>query len=131
MSTPSPAPPRLSTGIKTLDACLGGGLIPGTLPVVVGASGIGKTQLGLQFAQPGSDQEGPRGVIFDMSARIDSQSHAEYAQRMFSWALAEQTYARIEPVDFFSAIDRGNYLHVFDQHGRRVTERDMGFDAWH
>ena len=37
---------RLSTGIGGLDPLLGGGLIPGTLTVVVGASGIGKTQLG-------------------------------------------------------------------------------------
>ena len=44
---------RLSTGVPGLDERLGGGLIPGTLTVVVGASGIGKTQLGLQFAHAG------------------------------------------------------------------------------
>ena len=44
---------RLSTGIDGLDELLGGGLMPGTLTVVVGASGIGKTQLGLQFAAAG------------------------------------------------------------------------------
>ena len=38
---------RQSTGITGLDAMLGGGLIPGTLTVVVGATGIGKTQVGL------------------------------------------------------------------------------------
>jgi len=42
--------PRLSTGIPALDDLLGGGLLPGRLAVVVGATGIGKTQLGLQFA---------------------------------------------------------------------------------
>ena len=25
----------------------------------------------------------------------------------------------------------GDYLHVFDQHGRRVTRADLDFDAWH
>jgi KaiC/GvpD/RAD55 family RecA-like ATPase len=41
---------RLHTGISDLDALLGGGLLPGTLTVVAGATGIGKTQFGLHFA---------------------------------------------------------------------------------
>ena len=44
---------RLATGVEGLDELLGGGLLPGTLRVVVGSTGIGKTQLGLQFAQAG------------------------------------------------------------------------------
>ncbi len=46
-------PPRLSTGIDGLDDLLGGGLLPGTLTAVVGSTGIGKTQFGLQFANAG------------------------------------------------------------------------------
>ena len=56
---------RQSTGVPGLDERLGGGLLPGTLTVVVGATGIGKTQLGLQYAQAGAAQEGRRGVVFD------------------------------------------------------------------
>src|SRR5687768_1544613 len=78
---------RQSTGVPALDDALGGGLRPGTLTVIVGATGIGKTQLGLQFAQAGQTQENRRGVIFDSSSRGDSQSHAEYAKRMFDWHL--------------------------------------------
>ena len=54
---------RLSTGVPGLDELLGGGLIPGTLTVVVGATGIGKTRLGLQFANAGSTQEARRGIL--------------------------------------------------------------------
>jgi circadian clock protein KaiC len=50
---------RLFTGIDGLDALLGGGLLAGTLTVVVGSAGIGKTQLGLQFLHAGRDREGP------------------------------------------------------------------------
>ena len=78
---------RQSTGIAGLDEMLGGGLLPGTLTVVVGSTGIGKTQLGLQFAAAGQADEGRRGVIFDVAARGDSQNHAQYAQRMFNWTL--------------------------------------------
>lgn len=123
---------RLSTGIRALDEHLGGGLVPGTLTVVVGATGIGKTQLGLQFANQGQAQEGRRGIVFDMSARIDSQNHANYARRMFDWPLTSHPRYRFSAERFFAA-DRavGDYLHVFDEQGARVTQRETGFDAWH
>ena len=79
---------RLSTGVPGLDELLGGGLLPGTLTVASGATGIGKTQLGLQLPQAGRAQEGERGIIFDMCSRGDSQNHADYARRMFDWQLA-------------------------------------------
>jgi KaiC/GvpD/RAD55 family RecA-like ATPase len=123
---------RLSTGIAGLDERLGGGLLPGTLTVLVGSTGIGKTQAGLQFAHAGKSQEGRRGIVFDMSARGDPQAHAEYARRMFGWELqAVEPEAYVDPGEFFSP-DRpgGDYLHVFDQSGRRVTRGDMDFDAW-
>ena len=49
---------RVSTGIPSLDAMLGGGLLPGTLSVVYGATGIGKTHLGLTFANHGRAADG-------------------------------------------------------------------------
>src|SRR6476469_1365451 len=77
-----PESERLSSGVPGLDERLGGGLIPGTLTVVLGATGIGKTQLGIQFAAAGRTREGTPGVIFDMTARLDSQNHADYANRI-------------------------------------------------
>ena len=123
--------PRLSTGVPGLDPLLGGGLIPGTLTVVVGASGIGKTQLGLHFAHAGGQQEGRRGVIFDTTARFDSQNHAEYARGLFGWSMTAQPRERFEPERFFDPQAAGDYCHVFELTGRRVTERELGFDAWH
>lgn len=123
---------RLSTGVPGLDELLGGGLLPGTLTVVVGATGIGKTQLGLQFAEAGLRQEGRRGALFDMSSRGDSQGHAEYARRMFDWRLeTEQPERAATPHDVFDASSLlGDYLRVFDYSGRRVTRRDLGMEAW-
>jgi len=125
-------PQRISTGVPGLDDLLGGGLLPGTLTVVVGASGIGKTQLGLQFAQGDRRETVPPGVIFDMTARIDPQNHGPYAERMFGWTLqAHPRDAFLPERSFLAERSVGNYLHVFDVSGRRVTERDMDFDAWH
>ena len=122
---------RLSLGVKGLDNLLGGGLLPGTLTVVVGSAGVGKTQLGLEFLHAGRAQEGCGGIVFDMSARGDSQHHAEYARRMFGWELQPVVPEMHVPLDdFFSPQRRrGDYLHVFDVQGRRVTRRDLDFDA--
>jgi KaiC/GvpD/RAD55 family RecA-like ATPase len=124
---------RLASGVPGLDELLGGGLVPGTLTVVCGATGIGKTQLGLQFCNAGLAQERRRGVVFDMSARGDGQGHAQYARRMFDWPLAGlDTAASLDLADFFGRNGfAGEYLHVFDAMGRRVTKRDLDFEAYH
>jgi RecA/RadA recombinase len=83
---------RVSTGIPTLDAMLGGGLLPGTLTVVYGATGIGKTHLGLTFADHGRIADGARGVVLDLNGRGDSQQHDEYAARLFDWQLVPWTH---------------------------------------
>jgi len=123
---------RLSTGVPGLDELLGGGLLPGTLTVVVGATGIGKTQLGLQFADAGLRQEGRRGILFDMASRGDAQSHAEYAQRMFGWNPTAVDPGRSPNLHSFfdPKTQEGDYLRVFDYQGRRVTRGDLGFEGW-
>ena len=84
---------RVSTGIAKLDAMLDGGLLPGTLTVAYGATGIGKTHLGLTFADDGLRADGARGVVLDLNGRGDSQQHDEYAARLFHWALRPWTHA--------------------------------------
>ncbi len=123
---------RQSTGVPGLDEKLGGGLLPGTLTVVVGATGIGKTQFGVQYTSAGIQQEPRRGVIFDMSARGDSQSHAEYARRMFDWNLSPVDATKNPDLsDYFTdSRQHGDYLHVFDYRGQRVTRRDLEFEQW-
>lgn len=123
---------RLSTGIDRLDNMLGGGLIPGTLTVVLGATGVGKTQLGISFANHGQQQEGERGLIFDMTSRGDSQNQAAYAKRMCDWELTSRSSEeRTEAHDVWDrdAIRR-DYFHIFRRSGRRVTITDLEFDQW-
>ena len=71
---------------------LGGGLLPGTLTVVYGATGIGKTHLGLAFCDHGARADGTRGIVFDMNARGDSQQHHAYAARLYQWDLKRWTH---------------------------------------
>ena len=128
---------RQSTGISALDELLGGGLIPGTLTVVMGATGIGKTQLGLCYANEGKQQEGERGILFDLTSRGDSQNHAEYAKRLCNWNLTEKTgnakvtdNAALHTSIWDCEQARRDYLHLFEQSGKRVTSGDMDSDQW-
>ncbi|MBO7725752.1 MAG: recombinase RecA [Thermoguttaceae bacterium] len=121
---------RLSTGIPGLDEKIGGGLIPGTMTVLVGSSGIGKTQFGLQFlAAPPKEK---RGVIFDMTARGDSQNHADYAERLFGWTpVVEDAERRFNPEEFFTpGFAVGDYFGALAGRGKRVTRRDLDFEDW-
>lgn len=123
---------RQSTGIARLDQALGGGLIPGTLTVVMGATGIGKTQLGVCYCHEGQRQEGETGVLFDLTTRGDSQNQAEYAKRLFDWSFrTRQLIDRIDPAVVWDQEQiRSDYLHVFRRGGRRVTINDMQPEEW-
>ncbi len=124
---------RLSTGVPGLDERLGGGLLPGTMTVLVGSSGIGKTQMGIQFANAGLSQEGRRGILFDMLTRADSQGHDQYAKRICNWELqTEDSERRFEADGFFDpGRPLGDYFRALAYKGRRVNKRDLDFDAWH
>jgi hypothetical protein len=82
---------------------LGGGLLPGTLAVVYGATGIGKTHVGLRFAHHGLSQDGAPGLLLDMNARGDSQQHHEYAARLYGWQLGRWTHAVTPMADPYPA----------------------------
>ncbi|MBS0266205.1 MAG: recombinase RecA [Planctomycetes bacterium] len=123
---------RVSTGLAELDQLLGGGLLPGTLTVIAGATGIGKTQLGLHFANAGQQQEGQRGIIFDMTSRGDSQNQDAYAARLFNWQISQQSgTAAVDPPRVWDHdLARRDYLHIFERTGRRVTRNDLEYDDW-
>jgi KaiC/GvpD/RAD55 family RecA-like ATPase len=124
---------RQPFGIEQLDRDLGGGLLPGTLTVVAGATGVGKTQLGLKWADAGRDDDGRRGVVCDLTSRGDSQNHADYAARLFNWELTEYPLTGTpqfeDAWDFTRAL--GDYFHPVDRSGKRVTRSDLEAEEWH
>jgi KaiC/GvpD/RAD55 family RecA-like ATPase len=124
---------RQAFEIETLDRLLGGGLLPGTLTVLAGATGAGKTQLGLRWADTGQRAEGRRGVICDLTSRGDAQNHAGYARDQFGWELTEYPAETDVDLDSVWNFDRpiGDYFHPFQRTGRRVTRHDLDPDQWH
>jgi DNA repair protein RadA/Sms len=59
-----PDQPRLAVGIGELDRVLGGGLVPGSLVLVGGEPGIGKSTLLLQAAAGIAGRSGPLSVLY-------------------------------------------------------------------
>lgn len=116
-----------SLGLDFVDELLGGGLQPGTLAVIRGATGIGKTQLGLSFCQAGLAQEGRRGCILDMGSRGDSQQHREYARRLYGWELSQRDVDMEHIWDGYEPID---YLNPFGYVGKRVLRDEMNEEQW-
>jgi circadian clock protein KaiC len=70
---------RVTTGVKGLDEMLGGGFIPGSMALVRGAPGTGKTSLALQFLIHGATKHGEPGLLisfeeFPSSLHRDAES---------------------------------------------------------
>ncbi|MBP8954355.1 MAG: recombinase RecA [Armatimonadetes bacterium] len=117
-----------STGVTFIDEMLGGGVQPGTLVVVRGATGVGKTQLGLSFLNEGLKQEGSRGIALDMASRGDSQQHAEYARRLFDWEMA---LGEVDPDTIWNgSFRRVDYFANFNYTGKRVVRDNMTDEEW-
>lgn len=55
----SEAPPRLSSGLGELDRLLGGGMVPGSVILLGGDPGIGKSTLVLQWLAQVAGEQGP------------------------------------------------------------------------
>ncbi|MBF0170967.1 MAG: hypothetical protein HQK87_07765 [Nitrospinae bacterium] len=118
---------RASTGVAGLDEALGGGLIPGTVTIVHGATGAGKTQLGVAFAAAGA----PRGLFLDLNARGDRQGHHDYARRMAGWALADCDIASLTPTAALGAAGGpGDFAAVFEGMGKRPHREQVSDLEW-
>lgn len=124
---------RQTFTIEALDRALGGGLVPGTLTVIAGATGVGKSQLGLVWGAAGARAEGRRGIVCDLTSRGDSQNHFAYAERLGDWRLKEFPLAEGLLFDQAWDLERrlGDYLRPVDRPGRRVTKADLSADEWH
>ena len=130
---------RQSTGIAFLDEALGGGLLPGTLTVVLGASGIGKTQLGVSYLfadarnEPGEAVSPADGTLIDLATRIDPQNHDDYARRLVGCGLTAGDAQSLPDFDaiFEGQTERWNYLAPLEGQIKKVTRRDLNDDEWH
>lgn len=64
----------LSSGVPALDDLIGGGLNRGTVTIISGPTGVGKTSLGLQFMSQAA-RRGERSVIFTFEENLSTLRH--------------------------------------------------------
>ena len=62
------------SGIPALDEMLGGGLERGTITILSGPSGVGKTTLGMQFMKQAATR-GERSVVYAFEEQMDTLLH--------------------------------------------------------
>lgn len=106
-------------------------MLPGTLTVIAGATGAGKTQLGLAWAHQGVPADGRSGIVCDLTSRGDAQNHRGYARDLLDWPI-DAFDGRLDPASVFDPnATFAPYWHPFHRAGRRVTRRDLGPDDWH
>jgi RecA/RadA recombinase len=128
---PADLPNRLAFGIPALDQHLAGGLQPGTLTVIAGATGVGKTLLGLQWAFVGTQAEGTPGVILDLSARGDDQNHARYAAERFGWKLSRHDLdAPVDPSSLWTSPLGHLACPLRKSSARHVTRHEVDEAVW-
>ncbi len=121
---------RFTTGLLELDEALGGGLLPGTLTIVAGATGVGKTQFGIHFLHADVPQHKPSGAIIDLSSRGDSQHHEGYAQRIFGRNLTSVDVRGHELPSPFTAGRPADIMPFLGYGGKRVLRSQMDGDQW-
>lgn len=99
--------------------------------MVIGATGVGKTQLGMHFGEAGFAAEGRRAAILDLSSRGDSQNHSGYTSQLFGTQLTTIDPRSEALVDPFTHGRPGDVLPFFGYSGRRVLRSQLDVDQWH
>lgn len=91
---------KISSGIPELDELLNGGLERGTVTIVTGPSGAGKTTLGLQFMKEAAGR-GERSVVYSFEEEIEIMVHRAESINIPARAMIERgtlQMMKVEPL---------------------------------
>jgi len=108
---------RASTGISGLDEMLGGGLPRSSATAILGATGTGKTLLGLQFLVEGARQGEP-GIHFTLEETADQ---LRGIARGFGWDLRDLERRRLLSISYCSPVELST--DVFLDRARQLIEQ--------
>ena len=95
-------PETIPSGVPELDEMLHGGLDRGTITLITGPSGVGKTTLGTQFAKEAAGR-GERSVIYTFDESLDTfLTRAENVNVPVQAMIAQDTLAvvQVEPLRY-------------------------------
>jgi len=95
---------KVSTGVRRLDEMLDGGIPQGSIVLVAGSSGTGKTILGLQYLFDGA-RKGERGVYISHTEERSSIIKNLEGFSFFSHDILEKGLVKIIDSSVFSELD--------------------------
>ena len=88
---------RVSTGIEKFDSQLGGGFLRGSLILLSGNAGTGKTILSTQFLHNGATKHGEKGIYVSFA-----ENRADYCRNMLGLGMDMQS---LEEKGLFKFLD--------------------------
>ena len=116
----------ISSGITELDGLLHGGIERGTITVLTGPTGVGKTSLGLQFMKAAAER-GERSVLYTFEEQVGTLLHRAEAISTPVWQMIELgtlSVVPIEPMDLSPDEFASKVREEVEQHHVRVVMID-------
>ncbi|MEJ5241764.1 MAG: ATPase domain-containing protein [Anaerolineales bacterium] len=92
----------ISSGIPEIDELLGGGVERGTVTIISGPSGVGKTTLGLQFMKEAAGR-GERSVVYSFEEEVEIMIRRAEAINIPARIMIEKgtlTLKKVEPLQY-------------------------------
>lgn len=116
----------ISSGVPEIDEMLGGGIERGTVTIISGPGGVGKTTLGLQFMKEAAGR-GERSVLYSFEEEVEIMTRRAQSVNIPARVMIEKgtlTLKKIEPLQYtpdeFSSLVRQDV----DEQGTRVVMID-------
>lgn len=111
---------KLSTGVAGLDEMLQGGFPQGSITLIAGGAGVGKTLLSLHFATNGIERREPCVLVTFQ----ETPSHLRALARGFGWDLAQLEAQGLLKILYTSPVEL-----IVDQHTAHITEAILELGA--
>lgn len=112
---------RCATGIEGLDSILGGGFPRGSLVLVTGVPGVGKTSLALEFAMRGA-LLGEKSLVLTTVERPEKLVSSVPEFDFFDWALMDQGLLEIKETNEFAGGSSVYGVHEAQERFARLGE---------
>jgi len=96
---------RVPSGIDGLDSLIDGGLPKGSLILLAGNPGTGKTVFGMQFLCRGAQDYGENGIYVSFAESEDTLSHN--MSKLFGYDLKTVEKGKVKVLDFTTVTEKG------------------------
>jgi circadian clock protein KaiC len=116
----------LPSGVPELDELLHGGLERGTISVISGPTGVGKTTLGLQFMKEAAGR-GERSVVYTFEERIETLLHRAETVHIPVHAMMERrtlSVVQVEPLQWTPDEFARMVRQEVEEHNTRIVMLD-------